>query len=182
MAEMKEDELTNLLNELSNRLVEPVRPALAEDIKSQIPQQIPAHRGGLHTVSIVINFRISRLAAAAAIIIAIFLLANFFGILDADIFQTIRYSLFPEKVAKSEMLAGIAGLHEQLLGFGKDVTYYGDAVDMQDANSVLMHWRLPDGKYSVVFSDLRVMTVSPDTLVILQARMLRSKTSKISKQ
>ena len=76
---MKEEKLGKLLNELSESTAEPVRPGLAEDIKRQIPHRLMAHKGRMNTIKIMIDLRIGKLTAAAAIIITMFLLANFFS-------------------------------------------------------------------------------------------------------
>ena len=76
---MREEKLKELLNELADATVEPVRPGLTEDIKRQIPQRLRPHRGGMDTINIIIDLRINKLAAAAAIIITVALCANFLG-------------------------------------------------------------------------------------------------------
>ena len=76
---MNEEKLTKLLNDLADATAEPVRPGLSEDIKQQIPKRISTHKGGTDTVHIVINLRISKLAAAAVIILTILLCAGLFG-------------------------------------------------------------------------------------------------------
>ena len=66
---MREEKLEKLLNELADATAEQPRPGLAEDIRRRIPQQLSPHRGRMDTINIIIDLRISRLAAAAAIII-----------------------------------------------------------------------------------------------------------------
>jgi hypothetical protein len=53
--------------------------------------------------------------------------------------------------------------------------YYGDSVDPQDSDAVLIQWKLSDGEYRVIFGDLREKTVSAEELIRLQAKMLRKK-------
>ena len=77
-----------------------------------------------------------------------------------------------EQVA-GEVLAGMANFYDHLAREGKDVTYYSNNIDSGDKYAVLMHWKLPDGKYRVIFGDLRPGTVSSEVLIILQARMLQ---------
>jgi hypothetical protein len=180
---MEKEKLEKLLNELSGRMVEQVPPGLAEDIKRQIPQQLHVHRRGMDTISIIIDLRISRLAAAAAIIITIIFCANFFGLRDStggEMIEAVEYSLAGEKVSRGELLADMAVMHDGLLKEGKDVVYYGDSIDPKDRFAVLMHWKLPNGKYKVIFSDLRMMTVSSDVLIVLQAHMLQPQASRPS--
>jgi len=179
---MKEEKLGKLLNELGERTVEPVRPGLAEDIKHQIPHSLVPHRGSMDTINIIIDLRISKLAAAAVIIITMILLANFFGGRDSignGIYQDskllIKYCL--GGVGKSNMLAG-RSKYEYLVHQGKDVVYYGDSIDPEDGNAVLMQWKLSDDKYKIIFGDLREKEVSAEELIELQARMLQRKTGR----
>jgi hypothetical protein len=179
---MKEDEkLPKLLNELAEATAaEPVTDTLAEDIKQQIPHRLAPHRGGMDTVNIMIDLRISRLAAAAVIIITMILSANFLGGRNStgdgiyrDGKLLIKYCLAGEDAGKSDVLSGMSNFYEYLVQQGKDVVYYGDAIDTKDTNAVLMQWTLPDGNYKVMFVDLRMETVTAEELVKLQARMLQ---------
>ena len=52
---------------------------------------------------------------------------------------------------------------------GKDPVYYGPTVTADDANKVLLRWKLDDGKYRVIFGDLRIEDVSPGRLAELEA-------------
>ncbi|MHC4423744.1 MAG: hypothetical protein ACYSWR_03630 [Planctomycetota bacterium] len=175
---MKEENLENLLNELAESTAEQVRPGLAEDIKQQIPHRLAAHRRGMDTVNIIIDLRISKLAAAAAIIIVMLLLASFFGGRDSTggIYQEskllVRYLL---GTGKNSALT-VKLTYEHLVEQGIDVVYYGDSIDRQDSNAVLMQWKVSEGRYKVLFRDLREQEVSAEELIELQARMLQKKT------
>jgi len=178
---MSEERIEKLLNELAEATTEPVSPHLAEEIKNQIPQRLSPHRGGIDTVNIIIDLRISKLAAAAAIIITMLLFANFFGgrsggsdgLLQSGRFL-IKYCLGDIDADKGNVSAARLR-YEYLSQKGEDVVYYGDSADPQDSNAVLIQWKLPDGRYKVVFGDLREETVLAEELVKLQARMLREK-------
>jgi hypothetical protein len=179
---MKEEKLEKLLNELTGITAEPVRPGLAEDIKHQIPHRFAPHRGGMDTVNIIIDLRISKLAAAAAIAITTVLLASFLGGRDLSgggIYQDgkmlVKYLLGGDSASKSQALVGMSELYEHLVRQGKEVVYYGNNIDPEDSNAVLMQWKLPDGKYRVTFGDLRAKTVTAEELVELQAQMLQKK-------
>ena len=177
---MEKEKLEKLLNKLSERMVEPVRPGLAEDVKRQIPQQLHVHRRGMDTISIMIDLRVSRLAAAAVIIITTILFANFFslrGSTEGNVIETIKYCLTREDVGRNE-ITNMAAISEGLLKEGKDVVYYGNGINTKDSFALLMHWKLPNGKYRVIFRDLRTITVSPDVLIILQAQLLKEKNQK----
>ena len=177
---MAEDRLKELLGQMADVTTEPARPGLNEDIKCRIPHQLIPHRKGWDTINIIVDLRVSRLAAAAVIILAVILLAHLFGGRDttsADIYQDskllIQFLLRGEEAQQSNVLAGISGLYEYLSQKGREVTYYGDCINPEDASAVLIHWRLSDGNYRVVFSDLRIITVSAEDLIRLQADMLR---------
>ena len=180
---MKEEKLVKLLNELTERTTEPVRPGLAEEIKHHIPEKLAPHRVGMDTINIIIDLRISKLAAAAVIIITMILLANFFGgrgsTSDGGIYQNskllIEYCLSGSDADRSGVLAGASKLYEHLVGKGEEVVYYGDSIEAGDSNAVLMQWRISDGEYRVIFGDLRTKTVGGEELIKLQARMLQKK-------
>jgi hypothetical protein len=178
---MNEEKLGKLLNELADATAGPVHPYLAEDIKHQIPQQLSPHRGGMGTVNIIIDLRISKLAAAAAIIVTMILFANFFGGRsqgNGGIYQSgkllVEYCLGDIGADRSNVLTA-KSRYGYLARTGKDVVYYGDSVDPQDSNAVLIQWKLSDGEYKVIFGDLREKTVSAEELIRLQARMLQKK-------
>ena len=183
---MREDELKKLLNELSDATAEQVRGGLAEEIKQQIPERLVPHRRGMDTINIIIDLRISKLTAAAVIIITMILLAHLLGgrdLTSGGIYRDgrllTRYLLGGGSVDRSDMLAGMSESYERLVQQGKDVVYYGDSIDPEDGNAVLMHWKLSaeccDGMYRVIFGDLREETVSAEELIKLQSRMLQKK-------
>jgi hypothetical protein len=49
-----------------------------------------------------------------------------------------------------------------------DPAWYGEDVDIRDFDKVLMRWRLEDGRYRVVYGDLRIEDVSPERLEELE--------------
>ena len=51
---------------------------------------------------------------------------------------------------------------------GRDVAYFGDRVTPKDFDQVLLRWRLADGKYRVVYGDLRAETLTPGRLDALE--------------
>jgi hypothetical protein len=165
---MEKEELGKLLNELAERTAESVRPDLAAEIKQHIPDRLTSHRKGLDTINIVIDLRIGKLAAAAAVIITLILLANLQGIYQDGKFLA-RY-LLTER-SESEVLAQRARLLNER---GIEVVIY-DHVDPQDSNSVLMHWKLPDGNYKVVLGDLREQEVNAEELIKLLGGMMQKR-------
>jgi len=183
---MREEKVKKLLNELSDATSEQVRGGFAEEIKQQIPERLMPHRRGMDTINIIIDLRISKLAAAAVIIITMILLAHLLSgrdLTSGGIYQggrlLTRYLLGGGSVDRSNVLVGMSESYERLVQQGRDVVYYGDSVDPEDGNAVLMHWRLSaeccDGMYRVIFGDLREKTVSAEELIKLQSRMLQKK-------
>ena len=169
-----------MLSGLADAEKEQASPLLAQRIKQQIPHTFMPHRGGLDTINIIIDLKISKLAAAAAIILTIVLFTNFLGWRDSTsggIYQDgklmVKY-LFGNISAESDLSAGRIK-YDSLLRQGKDVVYYGGSIDPKDSNAVLMQWKLSDDKYMVVFADLRERQVSGDELIKLQAHSYATK-------
>jgi len=53
---------------------------------------------------------------------------------------------------------------------GADPAYYGDTVNIQDTDKVLMRWKMSDDKYRVIFGDLHIEDVSAEKLAQLEGR------------
>jgi len=175
---MREEKLKKLLNGLADATPEPVRPGLAEDIKDQIPHRLVPHKGGMHTINILIDLRINKLTAAAVIIITIVLCAHFLGGRDATgggIYEDIKYWRSWMGLGRSNLSAGRAK-YEDLAHQGKQVWYYGDSIDPEDSEAVLVQWKLSDGRYRVIFADLSTKAVSAEESIKLLSRMLQKKT------
>lgn len=171
---MNEEKLTKLLNDLTDATVEPVHPGLSEDIKRQIPQRLSPHKGGTDTIHIVINLRISKLAAAAVIIVTILLCAGLFGGREwtsNGILDSVKDSLAWLGAGKADVLA-VRSKYEDLVRQGRHVVYYGDNIAPGDKSAILMHLKLPDGKYRVVFGDGSTTIVNAEELIELHSRML----------
>jgi len=177
---MRDEKLKELLSKLADSTAEPVRQGLDEDIRHQIPQRLIRHRVTWDSFNILIDLRISKWAAAAIIIITIFLWAHFlagWGATPDEIYQDskllIKYGLSGENACRGDMLAGLKSFYEDLTKQGRDVTFYGESADPDDRNAVLMHWKLSNGRYRIIFNDLSARTVSPAALIRLQSRMLK---------
>jgi len=176
---MREEKLVQLLSELAKRSAEQVRPGLAEDIKQRIPQHLPLRRARRDTINIIIDLRINKLAAAAVIILTLLLFANFLRGKDSNgLYQdsklVAKYLLSGQMTQRPDFAAAMLK-YKYLTKQGKDVAFYGDIINPQDSNAVLMQWRLSDGRFRVMFNDLREKTVSPAELIKLQTRMLQGK-------
>jgi hypothetical protein len=174
---MENEKLKKLLRELPGRSIEKARPGFAEEIKNQIPHRLIHHR--LDTINIIVDFRINKLTAAAVVLAVIVLLGGFFGLRGSPAGEFVRdgklflkYCLRGENAYKADMLEGLSKLHESLVQQGREVVYYGAPADRTGRYVVLMHWKLPDGRYGVIFGDMTARTVSSDTLIRLQNSML----------
>lgn len=175
---MGKEELKELLNKLPVATTEPVRPGLADDIKHQIPQKLSPHRGGINTINIIIDFRINKLAAAAAIIITIIFCATFLGGRDSTGGSVLQDSMLLIKylgAADASVISAGRSKYEHLLERGEDVVWYGDRLSPKDSNAVLMQRKLDDGMYEVMFIDGREKQVTTEELLQLLTRMLQKK-------
>ena len=178
----KEEKIEKMLNELADATAQPVRSGLAEEIKNRIPHRLIPHKGGLDTINIIVDLRISKLTAAAAIIMTIVLCAGFFGDKESTgegIFHNsmllVKYLGGWGDTSENSLLIG-RSQYELLLERGESVEWYGDSIDPEDSNAVLMHWQLSDDKYGVFFADGREAQVSSEELIQLLAYTLQKKT------
>jgi len=178
--QMEEEKLKELLSEVAEQTDEPVRPGLAEDIKHQIPSRLMCRVGRIGPLNVIIDLRVNRLVAAAIIMVAMILFADLFGRQDSlgdNIFHDSKM-LVEYIVGSSTHKGGLSALksrYEHLMEKGEEVVYYADKTDLGDSMAVLMHWKILDGKYRVVFGDLSERTVSPEMLIRLQAHMLQER-------
>jgi outer membrane lipoprotein-sorting protein len=54
--------------------------------------------------------------------------------------------------------------------YNHDAAYYGKTVGPKDKNKVLLRWKLDDGRYEVIFGDLRFQTVTSERLHALEGK------------
>ena len=76
-----------------------------------------------------------------------------------------------EKTRKNRELATIlivVVFYEELVEKNKDPAYYGKTVGPEDADKVLLRWKLDDGQYRVIFGDLHADTVTADVMIELE--------------
>jgi hypothetical protein len=175
---MEKTRIEELLRALPGRLIERARPGLAEEIRNRIPHRLSLHR--LDTINIIVDLRISRLAAAAAILLAVFLIGAFFGGHDANgrqMYQDgklfLKYAIGGENACKAEVLAGLTKFRDDLLAQGREVVYCADRANLNDQYAILMYWTVSEDKYGVILGDLSARTVTAKTLIRLQTRMLQ---------
>lgn len=180
---MKKENLSELLGELADRQTEQPRPGLAEEIKHHIPHRVMPHKHGLDTINIIIDLRINKLVAAAIIVLAMILLAHFFAYRDSQadsIYQDARmlvaYLLHGDTDESS--LSAVKARYESLVEKGEEAALLGTESDLGDSNAVLLHWKNPDGRYKVIFGDLRETTIDAAELIKLQAQMVQNRAEK----
>jgi hypothetical protein len=53
---------------------------------------------------------------------------------------------------------------------GADAAYYGSSVGPNDKDKVLVRWKLEDGRYEVIYGDLRAETVTAQRLRTLEGK------------
>ncbi|MHC4475634.1 MAG: hypothetical protein ACYTEL_08305 [Planctomycetota bacterium] len=71
--------------------------------------------------------------------------------------------------AKMMVLQAPYIFYAQLAQENKDPAYYGDEVTAEDADMVLMRWKVSDDEYRVIFGDLTTENVSAESLAELEA-------------
>lgn len=72
-----------------------------------------------------------------------------------------------QKVQKAHQ--GFA-VFNRVFRFNPDAAYYGKTVGPSDKDKVLLRWKLEDGRYQVIFGDLRSETVTAERLHALEGK------------
>ena len=178
---METRRMQELLRALASRGIERARPELGDQIRARIPYRLTPH--GWDTINIIVDLRVSRVAAAAVILLAMLVIGSFLGGRDAAGVRTVedgklfvRYVLEGEKAYQAEFLGNLAQFRDELVAQGREVVYYGDQAKFKDPCAIVMHWKVADDRYAVILGDLTTRTVSAKTLILLQAHMLQSRT------
>lgn len=164
----------SLLKALAEDGIERARPELGDEIKTRIPYRLIPHRWD--TVNIIVDLRISRVAAAAVILLAMLLIGGLFGgrnYEDSKLF--LKYALGGENACKAEFLGNLTKFRDDLIAQGREVVYYGDQAKLKDPCAIIMHWKVAEDRYAVILGDLTTMTISAKTLIALQAHMLQGR-------
>ena len=177
---MGTQKIEDLLRRLAERGIERARPEFVQEIKARIPSRLIPR--SMDTINIIVDLRISRVAAAAAILLAVLILGRFVGGRDAtgakvyeDGKLLLRYTLGGENACQAEFLGNLAQFRDELAAQGREVVYYGRTANLKDPCAVLMHWKLSEDKYGVILGDLTARTVSAKTLITLQDHMLQER-------
>ncbi|HPS54300.1 MAG TPA: hypothetical protein PLP05_01755 [Sedimentisphaerales bacterium] len=179
---MSDKNIEKLLSDLADVTAEPVRKGLGEDIKNRIPHKLTSHKGK-DTINIMIDLRISKLTAAAAIIITIILCVNFLGDKTTNNLGFVQESKLlvnyfftgGNKVIENNEYAGMEKFYNELRNQGENVVYYGNTIKHGDGESILMSIKTPEGKYRIIFGDMKSKTITAEELIELQSKMLLKK-------
>ncbi len=177
--DMEKDKLEKMLSPLAETTSEPVRDSLADEIKHNIPQRLHVGHHGLNTINIIIDLRVSKIAAAAAIIVTMLLFAHFFRgqSFDGGLYQDARivfeYCISGFTKNRNIDLTVVKSRYTAMASHGVPVSYYGDNIKIGDPNAILMQWKDEDGNYGVIFGDLREVKISADELIQFQSQMLQ---------
>jgi outer membrane lipoprotein-sorting protein len=62
--------------------------------------------------------------------------------------------------------------YAELVNENKDAAYYGDRVTAEDADSVLMRWKVSEDQYRIIFGDLSTVDVTAEELVEFETPLL----------
>jgi len=76
-----------------------------------------------------------------------------------------------KKTAKMQLLSIVQSscmFYGELVKEDKDPAYYGDTVTAEDANAVLIRWKISDDEYRVIFGDLTADEVTAESLAELE--------------
>ena len=79
----------------------------------------------------------------------------------------------PDRKAVSAKAASVAEgvtLLANITDFNSDHAYHGKTVGPNDKDKVLLCWKLDDGRYQVIFGDLRAETVTAEQLRALEGK------------
>lgn len=72
------------------------------------------------------------------------------------------------KLETAMSVQGLGRFYLTLLQDKKEPVYYGKSVTPEDADQVLMRWKVSDDEYRVIYGDLHAETVTPEKLAELE--------------
>jgi hypothetical protein len=175
--------IEDLLKAMAQHGIERARPGLAQEIKDRIPPRLVPHR--MDKIIVIAGLRINRFAAAATILLTLLITGSFLGGRSAigkqmyeDSKLLLQYTFNGENACRSRIVESLMRFRDDKAAQGREVVYYGDQADPSNRYAILMYWKLSEGKYGVVLSDLSTRTVSSEALIRLQTHMLREAAEK----
>lgn len=178
---MNQETLIETLKRLAEATEANPRAGLADEIKDHIPRRLIRHRVAWDTMNIVVDLRMSRMAAAAIILFSVFVFSCLFRLTDnstSSLYEDsrilLKYGFAGENAGRSDLIESLREFYQDLTNQGRDVVFYGESADPKDRHSILMHWKLSNGEYRIIYNDLTARTVSSSALIRLQSRMLEN--------
>ncbi len=169
-----------LLEDMARHISEPVPHDLGERIKVRIPPVLTQCQGAKGPVNIIVHLRISRLAAAAAIVITMMICGLIYRSHSQDtegLYDDLKtlVTFLPNRGEPTEqVMAGFQNFSLSLQEKGKDVVFFGNVIDKPSADTLLMYWQMDNGDYRVVYGDFCVSQLNTTELIEAQSRMLLS--------
>lgn len=169
----------NKLKELAQCVAEPVPAHLGDKIRRNIPARLH-HRWGKDAVNIIIHFRISRFTAVVAILLTLVVCWILFGDTgrgDTPLYrELIGMDWLPSEEAGHEAVrSAMQTRYRWLVEQGYEAEYYGDIVDFENTYDIILHWRIDEDRYRVIFASLEPRIVTAKELIHLQTTMLKSR-------
>jgi len=74
-------------------------------------------------------------------------------------------------------IGGLVSFYQTLVQGKKDPAYYGEFVTPEDADLVLMRWKVSDNEYRVIFGDRHAETVTTEVLKELEKKLPNTQSS-----
>jgi hypothetical protein len=78
-----------------------------------------------------------------------------------------------EMMEKTASIQGVCIFYAELVKDGKDPAYYGKTVTVEDADAVLMRWKISDNEYMVIYGDLTAENVTAERLAEFEAGLVK---------
>jgi outer membrane lipoprotein-sorting protein len=95
-------------------------------------------------------------------------LAKLFGIDGPVTTEQLHDAKVQAKLATFQRGAEGLGAIDYICSYKPDAAYYGKTVGTKDKDKVLLRWKLDDGRYEVIYGDLRNATVTAERLGVLE--------------
>jgi hypothetical protein len=170
-------ETQDKLRDLAQCIAEPIPTELGEKIRRRIPRRLH-HHWGKDAVNIIIHFRISRLTAVITILLTLVACWILFGPSDRGdtplYREIIGMDWLPGEDADYDVVrSAVQTRYRWLIEQGYEAEYYGDIIDFQNDEDMVLYWRIDEERYRVIFADLKPRIVSAKELVHLQTQMLK---------
>jgi hypothetical protein len=87
---------------------------------------------------------------------------------DPNSYDTLSDEERTKKTNEALLIAGPSFHYRMLVGKKKEPVYYGRSVTPEDANAVLLRWKISDSEYRIIFGNLSTKTVTTEGLAELE--------------